>query len=655
MVSIEQIRNVSIISHVDHGKTTLSDYLLGIGGKVPKKLMGELRALDDMEEEQSRGITIETSLASLNLTYNDEPVEINLIDTPGHVDFSGKVAEALRLVDGSIVLVDSVEGVMAQTQTVLRQAMAEHIIPILLINKIDRLIIELELPLEQIQSRIQRIVFQVNQILKDHEFPGMVKPNFNKGSIILASAIDGWGINHKITETSTKNIKDVKELYLAGKKDELKELFPLGEVLVQSIFDNLPNPLAALKLKFPDLLLEETPDATRDEFTKVMHTASEKGETVLLSGKIAKVGKSQRFGALVRVSSGTVSKGMKLYSNATQKVIKVVQIVKMVGNQTFSIDSTAFGEVVALITSPQLHPGDVITEKRYKDLALKNISYVQEPVVAMHIEPKRIKDVNKLPELLESITESTPGLIFEMNKDTGQLTVIGVGTLQLDILKKELTKAGLEIEVTPPIVLKFEIPTTSAEFIAALWDSFSVKAGNSNQWKDSSNDEILYTDTHQNQLLLGTTFTINSEAILGMVQSFKQCVRASPITNEYIKNLTVRIEELNDQNPLKTYEEGMILMLGVVRQALEQTHAKIHLPYYHLTISVPEDYVGNLIQELQKRSAQIIDISVKGKLQTISCIMKFEEALDSADAFRHATDGNAFWSFNNIEFLPEFI
>ncbi len=139
------IRNISIISHVDHGKTTLSDYLLASGGLLPEYLAGTLRALDNLPEEQRRGITIETSLASYILNFEDKEYLINVIDTPGHVDFSGKVAESLRLVDGSLIIVDAVEGIMAQTKSVLKQAIAEKIVFVLFINKIDRLIKELEL------------------------------------------------------------------------------------------------------------------------------------------------------------------------------------------------------------------------------------------------------------------------------------------------------------------------------------------------------------------------------------------------------------------------------------------------------------------------------------------------------------------------------
>jgi len=194
----ENIRNISIVSHVDHGKTTLSDHLLQSGGLISKTMAGSARALDYLEEEQRRGITIKTANISFIYNYNDTPYLINLVDTPGHVDFSGMVSQALRLVDGTVIVVDAVEQVMAQTESVIRQSMNECLRPILFINKIDRLINELKLPKEEIETRINNIIQMVNELISQYapeRFKKKWKLKFDEGSVIIGAALHGWAIS----------------------------------------------------------------------------------------------------------------------------------------------------------------------------------------------------------------------------------------------------------------------------------------------------------------------------------------------------------------------------------------------------------------------------------------------------------------------------
>jgi ribosome assembly protein 1 len=196
-----KICNVCIVAHVDHGKTTLTDCLLSSNGIISEKLTG-IRFMDNRKDEQERGITIKSSSISITFVFNLEDYRINIIDTPGHIDFTSEVSTASRLCDGGLLVVDSVEGVCSQTITVLKQAYDENVVMILVINKIDRLITELKMTPQEAHLHMQRLVEQVNAVLGSFEAQELLEsrpkhsrqPYFTplSGNVIFASAIDGW-------------------------------------------------------------------------------------------------------------------------------------------------------------------------------------------------------------------------------------------------------------------------------------------------------------------------------------------------------------------------------------------------------------------------------------------------------------------------------
>ncbi|MEM4681395.1 MAG: GTP-binding protein, partial [Acidilobaceae archaeon] len=193
MGNIEQVRNIGIIAHVDHGKTTTSDSLLAAAGLLSERLAGEALALDYLSVEKQRGITVKAANVSLYHEYQGKSYVINLIDTPGHVDFTGKVTRSLRVLDGAIVVVDAVEGVMTQTETVIRQALEERVRPLLFINKVDRLIKELKMGPEQIQERFAEIIREFNNLIDNYgepEFAKKWKVNPAEGQVAFGSARD---------------------------------------------------------------------------------------------------------------------------------------------------------------------------------------------------------------------------------------------------------------------------------------------------------------------------------------------------------------------------------------------------------------------------------------------------------------------------------
>src|SRR6056297_478361 len=208
----EQIRNIAIAAHIHHGKTTFSDNLLAGAGMLSKDTAGKQRALDFHDDESSRGITIDSASVSMVHDLGGEEYLINLIDTPGHVDFGGDVTRAMRAVDGSVVLSCAVEGIMPQTETVLRQALRERVKPILFINKVDRLIKELKLTPEAMQERFTKIINSVNELIvkiAEEEYGEKWKTNVQEGSVCFGSAFHNWALSIPYMQEKGITFKDI--------------------------------------------------------------------------------------------------------------------------------------------------------------------------------------------------------------------------------------------------------------------------------------------------------------------------------------------------------------------------------------------------------------------------------------------------------------
>jgi len=249
----DQIRNIGIIAHVDHGKTTTTDSLLAAAGLLSPTLAGKALALDYLEEEQQRQMTIKAANISLYYEMNGKPYVINMIDTPGHVDFSGRVTRALRAIDGAVVVVDAVEGVMTQTETVVRQALEERVKPVLYINKIDRLIKELRLTPEKIQETLVRIVMDINRLIEMYAEPQYKqewKVSFQNGSVAIGSAKDRWGFTVPQAQKRGIKFKDVMNAFINNEINWLRENAPLHEAILEMVINHHPPPHIAKDIGF---------------------------------------------------------------------------------------------------------------------------------------------------------------------------------------------------------------------------------------------------------------------------------------------------------------------------------------------------------------------------------------------------------------------
>jgi elongation factor 2 len=228
----EHIRNLAIAAHIDHGKTTLSDNLIAGAGMMSEELAGKSRVLDFDEQESARGITINAASASMVHDIGGQDYLINLIDTPGHVDFGGDVTRAMRAVDGCIILACAVEGTMPQTETVVRQALKEKVRPVLFINKVDRLINELQIDGQEMMTRFEKIILKVNKLISDfapEELRSKWQVSVADGTVAFGSAYYNWGMSVPYMQKSGLNFKDIFEHCHNDEQKELSKKAPIQD------------------------------------------------------------------------------------------------------------------------------------------------------------------------------------------------------------------------------------------------------------------------------------------------------------------------------------------------------------------------------------------------------------------------------------------
>ena len=458
----DQIRNFGVIAHVDHGKTTMSDSLLAASGIISPSVAGQALALDSMKLEQNRQMTIRG--ANVTLFYESEGKEyvINMIDTPGHIDFTGRVTRALRAIDGVVVVSDSVEGIMTQTETVTRQALEERVRPVLYINKIDRLVKELRLDPPAMQKWLSNIIAEFNRLIEIYAEPELKekwKVSIQQNSVAFGSAKDRWGFNYKVAQKKGIGFKDVYDAYTSEDPQIIKSLLeraPLHEAILGMVVEHHPPPNVAQKYRIPKIWQGDL----KSEIGRSLLSCDEKGPVVMMVTTINVDPQAGRV-ATGRLFSGTIKDGDEVYLIDAKRQGKVQSVNIYMGNTREVVSTLPSGNIPALLGLNYAVAGETISTVR--DIpAFESIKYVSEPVVTIAVEPKHPKDLPKLVEALRRITVEDPNLIVKINEETGETLMSGMGVLHLEIATSLLHEAGLDITTTQPLINYRETVRTKA-------------------------------------------------------------------------------------------------------------------------------------------------------------------------------------------------
>jgi len=463
--SVPETKNFVAEGMIVHN-TTFSDNLLAGAGMMSQDLAGKARVLDFHEDEIARGITIDAASVSMVHTTDGEDYLINLIDTPGHVDFGGDVTRAMRAVDGCIVLVCASEGIMPQTETVLRQALRERVKPVLFINKVDRLIKEVKLTPEEMQKRFIAVIAKVNELIEsiaEPEFKQKFKVNVQEGSVAFGSAYHNWALSVPYMQKKGITFKEIIDSYNAGEEEykKLSKRAPLHEVVLNMVNRHHPNPVVAQKYRIPKIW-------HGDENTKVgqdLITCNPEGEPAFVCTKIV-VDKNAGEIAAGRLFSGTLKPGDSVYMNLAKRRLNLQQVSIYKGAQRIQVDKVVAGNIVGLVGLKGAFAGETVSGNEIEPF--EAIKHIFEPVVTKSIEATKAADLPKLVEVLRQVNKEDPSIQIEINEETGENLISGMGELHLEIIENRIkTEKGLDVKTGPPIVVYRESVNKQSSVIEA--------------------------------------------------------------------------------------------------------------------------------------------------------------------------------------------
>ena len=687
MRNVDRIRNIGIVAHIHHGKTTLSDNLLAAAGMISNELAGKQLFLNFDEQEQARLLTINNADVTIVHEFENQNYLINLIDTPGHVDFGGDVTRAMRAVDGAIVVVCAVEGVMAQTETVLRQALREKVKPTLFINKVDRAIKELKLTPESLQKRFTNIISEVNELIRrmaPEEFIDEWSVDPRDGSVAFGSGYENWAISVPYMLKTGIKFPDIIDYVSTGRAREIAQKAKINDVIFDMVVRHLPSPHVAQRYRIPNIWKGDSGSA----IGQAMVATETDGPTSFMVTDITMDPNAGEI-ATGRLFSGKLVKGMDLYVAGAKAKDRVQHVSLFMGPERLMVEEVTAGNIAAVIGLSDAFAGTTMSS--IPDMTpFEEIRHVSEPVVTVAIEPKHMGDLPKLIEVMRKVGKEDASLRVEINQETGEHLLSGMGELHLEITQYRIVNDyKVEIEASKPIVVYretvrnpggpfegkspnkhnrfyFEVEPLPAAVVHAIHEG-EVPQGKS--FKDLktlvSKLDALGLPREEGRGLVaveGTNMLLDvtkgiqylNETMDLIIDAFKEAMGRGPLANERVYGLKVRLvdaklhEDSIHRGPAQTIPAARSGIYGAMvlgdRLLLE--------PMQKVTVNVPQEILAGATRELQRRRGEILDMTSVGDLQTIVAKVPVAEMFGFASDIRSATAGKVLWATESMGFEP---
>jgi len=678
---LEHTRNIGIAAHIDAGKTTTTERVLFYSGVVHK--MGEVHdgnaVTDWMDQERERGITITSAAISCRWTTSEGPFrnieqQINIIDTPGHVDFTAEVERSLRVLDGAVAVFTSVEGVQPQSETVWRQMDKYHVPRIAFINKMDRTGSDFEYAVKTIRGKLGGNAHPLFlPIGVEENFKGMI--DLVKMEAYIYDESDPAGVKFDTVEIPGDYLDRAKELReklieaVADFDDDLAMKFLEGEtiennelktairkatlslnfvgvipgsafknkgvqMLMDAVVDYLPNPLDLPPMKGED-------DEGNEKFV-------EPDENALVAGLAFKLMTDPFVGKLVffRIYQGTLKKGAALYNPRTRKTERISRLMIMKADTRDDIDVAYSGDICAVIGVKDVVTGDTLCDKKL-DIRLEPPSF-PDPVISMSIEPNSKADQEKMSVALQRLAEEDPTFVVRSDEETGQTIIAGMGELHLDIIRDRLFREfKVGAEAGRPQIAYRETILANAEGTG----KFIRQSGGRGQY---GHCEIRIMPNEkgkgielENKIVGGS---IPKEFIKptfdGIMEAAKNGVVAGyPVVDFKIELYDGTFHEVDSS-------EMAFKMAGIFafKDAMKKASPVLLEPIMAVEVSTPDEYQGDIMGDLNRRRGQIQGMESKNNLTIVSAHVPLEQMFGYATDIRSLSKGRASYTMTPSHF-----
>jgi elongation factor 2 len=683
----DKIRNIAIAAHIDHGKTTFSDNLLAGAGMISEELAGKQLALDFHEDESSRGITIDSASVSMIHKFAEQDYLINLIDTPGHVDFGGDVTRAMRTVDGCIVLCCAVEGVMPQTETVLRQALKESVKPVLFINKVDRLIKEVKLTPEEMEKKFISIINHVNELIEiiaREEHKEKWKVSVGDGSVAFGSAFNNWALSFPYMKKKGITFKEVIDAY-QGTDEEIKnnvkklaKKAPLHEVVLDMTIKHHPNPVDAQKYRIPNIWHGDL----TSKVGKNLIDCDINGEPVFVPTKIV-VDKHAGEVAGGRLFSGKIKQGDEIYMNMAKKTVRVQQVSVYKGAQRIIVDEVSAGNIVGVVGLKDVFVGETVSKTPIEPF--EAIKHLFEPVVTKSIEAKKSADLPKLVEVLKQVSKEDPSIKMTINEQTGESLMSGMGELHLEIIENRIrTEKGLDVKTSAPIVVyretvNKESPTVEGRspnkhnsffiYVEPLEDKIyeAIKSGAIPERRVKKKSDVLskvfselgwdgdsirnIRDVFQGNVFLDETRgEVHIGEVIEMVlDAFEKMMEQGPLAREPCMKIKVSLvdtklhEDAIHRGPAQIYPA----IREAITNAMGQANSSLLEPLQIHVIESPEKFMASVTKLVGGKRGQLIEVKQESGTSEVKAKLPVAEMIGWSNDLRSATEGRGISSLTD--------
>jgi len=671
--NLSKVRNIGIMAHIDAGKTTTTERILFYTGKVHK--IGEVdegsATMDWMEQERERGITI-TSAAT---TCYWNQYRINIIDTPGHVDFTAEVERSLRVLDGAVAIFCAVGGVEPQSETVWRQANKYHIPRIAFVNKMDRAGANFFNVLDMIETRLKAHPVAIALPMGAGELFTGVIDLFTQQAVLYDEASLGNQYFFAAVPDDLKSIvaqyrlKLIEEAanfddvifakYLNGEEITAEELH-LG--IRKGTLENKIVPVlcgSAFRNKGVQPLLDAIVSFLPSPFDiPPIEGVNLKGTPIKryprpedpLSALIFKIMTDQHVGRLsfIRIYSGAVSKGEMVFNSTIQKKERIGRLLLMHANKREDCDMLAAGEIGAVVGLKYSYTGHTLCDSK-NPIVLESMEF-PEPVIKISIEPKSKADSENLLNSLNKLADEDPTFQISSDEETGQILVAGMGELHLEILVERLIREfKVKAHIGKPQVSYRETVMSKAEGEGR----FIRQTGNKNQFAvvklnvvpDKGISEVIV----ENKIAAGT---LPKEFIPAIEKGVRNCVKSGVLAGYPLQKVRVKItgsEYRDDESTELAFEVAAAM---AVEDALKKAEPALLEPIMALEVVVPDEYLGDILNDLNVRRADIVRMGKRSDANVIDANVPLREMFGYATDLRSISQGRAIFTmkFSNFDY-----